>query len=94
MATFFLSIIFRFYQHYLDISTLLMYHIRVLSTGGGGGGRGKLPPKNVNLSPKHFHKVWQTLLSNSHTLAINFLSAINKVQSSKLCHRLSINRSC
>ena len=62
-----------------------MYVARVLSTGGG---RGEASPPNI------FIRFGKTLLSNSHTLAINFLSAINKVQSSKLCHRLSINRSC
>ena len=63
--------------------------------GGGGGGRGKLPPPRRQSSPPNiFIRFGKTLLSNSHTLAINFLSAINKVQSSKLCHRLSINRSC
>ena len=65
---------------------------RVLSTGGAGG---KLPPPKCQSSPPNiFIKFGKTLLSNSHTLAINFLSAINKIQSSKLCHRLSINRSC
>ena len=63
--------------------------------GGGGGGRGEAsPPKCQSSPPNIFIRFGKTLLSNSHTLAINFLSAINKVQSSKLCHRLSINRSC
>ena len=65
---------------------------RVLSTGGGGGEAS--PPKCKSPPPNIFIRFGKTLLSNSHTLAINFLSAINKVQSSKLCHRLSINRSC
>ena len=45
--------------------------------GGGGGAGGKLPPPNI------FIRFGKTLLSNSHTLAINFLSAINKIQSSQ-----------
>ena len=65
---------------------------RVLSTGGGRGEAS--PPKCQSSPPNIFIRFGKTLLSNSHTLAINFLSAINKVQSSKLCHRLSINRSC
>ena len=62
---------------------------RVLSTGRGGGEAS--PPQMSIFPPKHFHKIWQ---NTTDTLAINFLSAINKVQSSKLCHRLSNNRSC
>ena len=62
--------------------------------GGGGGRGGSSPPKCQSSSPNIFIRFGKTLPSNSHTLAINFLSAINKVQSSKLCHRLSINRSC
>ena len=54
--------------------------------GGGGGGRGEAsPPKCQSYHPNIFIRFGKTLLSNSHTLAINFLSAINKVQSSKLC---------
>ena len=56
---------------------------RVLSTGGGGGAGGKLPPKCQSSPPNIFIIFGKTLLSNSDTLAINFLSAINKVQSSK-----------
>ena len=67
---------------------------RVLSTGGGGGRGEASPPKRQSSPPNIFIRFGKTLLSNSHTLAINFLSAINKVQSSKSCHRLSINRSC
>ena len=66
---------------------------RVLSTGGGRQG-GSFPPKCQSSPPNIFIRFGKALLSNSHTLAINFLSAINKVQSSKLCHRLSVNRSC
>ena len=66
------------------------YHsyTRVLSTGGGagggrggaGGGRGEAsPPKCQSSPPNIFIRFGKTLLSNSHTLAINFLSAINKV---------------
>ena len=65
---------------------------RVLSTGGGGGEAS--PPKCKSSPPNIFIRFGKALLSNSHTLAINFLSAINKVQSSKLCNRLRINRSC
>ena len=64
---------------------------RVLSTGGGRAEafaqkcQSSPPPHTISISPpKHFHKIWQnTIVSNTHTLAINFLSAINKVQSSK-----------
>ena len=60
----------------------------------GGGGRGEASPKmSIFPPPNIFIRFGKTLLSNSHTLAINFLSSINKVQSSKMCHRLSINRS-
>ena len=51
---------------------------RVLSTGGGGGEAS--PPKCKSSPPNIFIRFGKTLLSNSHTLAINFLSAINKVQ--------------
>ena len=54
---------------------------RVLSTGGGQGG--SFPLKMSIFPPNIFIRFGKTLLSNSHTLAINFLSAINKVQSSK-----------
>ena len=61
---------------------------RVLSTGGGGGEAS--PPKCKSSPPNIFIRFGKTLLSNSHTLAINFLSAINKVQSSKKKWRLAL----
>ena len=62
--------------------------------GGGGGQGGSFPPKMSIFPPKHFHKIWQNTTEQLSYSAINFLSASNKLQSSKLCHRLSINRSC
>ena len=62
--------------------------------GGGGGQGGSFPTKMSIFPPNIFIRFGKTLLSNSHTLAINFLSAMNKVQSSKVCPGLSINRSC
>ena len=53
--------------------------------GGGGAGGEASPPKCQSSPPNIFIRFGKIQLSNSHTLAINFLSAINKVQSSKLC---------
>ena len=35
---------------------IVAYMIRVLSTGGTGGGGGKLPPKRLSFPPKSFPK--------------------------------------
>ena len=61
---------------------------------GAGVQGGSFPPKMSIFPPNIFISLGKTLLSNSHTLAIYFLSAIYKVQSSKVCHRVNINRNC
>ena len=55
-------------------------NLRVLSTGGGGGGG-----QGGSFPPKHFHKIWQNTTEQLSYSCYYFLSAINKVQSSKLC---------
>ena len=49
---------------------------RVLSTGWAGG---SFPPKCQSFPPNIFIRLGKTLLSNSGTLAINFLSTIYNV---------------